>query len=349
MATTSPGPEVSLEPNGGHAATSAQAVVIPAELEKALFLRFWAWLGIVAGILFTLGGVTAGAVGFWITSHLTNVGERATSTASAAAKAAVDASSSTMASRIEEVLMRSKELYSQSFALATELARSAGASTEHARTIKANLDESNQLLTSLRAAASLSPERHAGLNQSELISALSKNVDFARLAATGLGGLFQGAVLAFDSSSCPDGWQAFSDGAGKFLMGSNSQRPFRSVGGAETVVLSALNLPEHSHETLVGVLAGTSPFGHSAAPNPQAIFGARQGLTFVANTAPAGFQKPTPIGILPPYISLTLCRKACRLIHASSARRERRRSGRRGRRKVLRNIPAGFGFAPVCS
>jgi len=302
---------------GGSEKEAANSIPLP--LERAIFVRFWLWLGIVSAVAMALAGgaITSGAL--WINTYLAQVTRDANDAAKVAANSAVAAAVedriSTIAARVDEAVKRASELHSQSFSLAAEMGRSTGASSEHLRIIRANLDESNAILNSLRTAASITLARPGGvLNQGEIATSLSQSTDFARLVALGFGGLLQGSVLAFDVPSCPDGWQPFTEANGRFIIGSGdserTRRSFRSNGGQEGIMLTIEHLPAHTHETLVGVLDKTSPFGQSINANSAAIHGVRQAPAFLSNTGPAGRATPTTVPLMPPFFALTYCKKS---------------------------------------
>ncbi len=54
-----------------------------------------------------------------------------------------------------------------------------------------------------------------------------------------------GAVMAFNLSSCPDGWSPFTEANDRFIMG--SQANLREKGGNSEIQLTIGQLPRHSH------------------------------------------------------------------------------------------------------
>lgn len=55
----------------------------------------------------------------------------------------------------------------------------------------------------------------------------------------------QWAVMAFDLSTCPDGWSRYTKADDRFIMWSNSN--FGSVWGNSSVSLEVKHIPNHSH------------------------------------------------------------------------------------------------------
>lgn len=54
-----------------------------------------------------------------------------------------------------------------------------------------------------------------------------------------------GAVMAFNLTSCPDGWRRFSEADGRFIMGTSNN--IRSRGGTGSIMMKANQLADHSH------------------------------------------------------------------------------------------------------
>lgn len=73
-----------------------------------------------------------------------------------------------------------------------------------------------------------------------------------------------GAVVAFATKTCPTtGWESYEDAEGRFILGwsvdqslqpneSRSFQPYYQVGGAESVMLSIQEMPQHDHTGYVG-------------------------------------------------------------------------------------------------
>lgn len=112
---------------------------------------------------------------------------------------------------------------------------------------------------------------------------------------------FKGAVLAFTSSSCPTGWNEYTEGQGKFILGANSVYPFGQTGGETNHQLTIAEIPSHSHDTVQmigdnnidGVDSTTTHSGDHHNENRQT------GLT----------GENQPFSIMPPFKALTFCKK----------------------------------------
>lgn len=152
----------------------------------------------------------------------------------------------------------------------------------------------------------------------ELIS-LRERVDMLESKVRNLSetGLTSGAVVAFDLvDGCPEGWVMHAQSAGRTIIGqgigrgntrgeaSLTERRYRELGGEETHMLSAAELPAHSHGQ-VGALTGRSlPWlGASgshplpttdAAPNSEFDWSVGEGVSY---------------NIMQPYIVLYYCKK----------------------------------------
>ena len=57
-----------------------------------------------------------------------------------------------------------------------------------------------------------------------------------------------GAVMAFNLSSCPDGWSPFTEANDRFIMG--SQGNLREKGGTSNIKLTIDQLPPHRFHTI---------------------------------------------------------------------------------------------------
>lgn len=56
-----------------------------------------------------------------------------------------------------------------------------------------------------------------------------------------------GAVMAFDATSCPNGWTAISALSGRMIIGSGGGYALGDEGGAATITLTEAQIPGHSH------------------------------------------------------------------------------------------------------
>ncbi len=77
----------------------------------------------------------------------------------------------------------------------------------------------------------------------QLMDGLSKMQ--AQLPSTHGGTIPAGAVMAFNLSSCPDGWSPFTEANDRFIMG--SQGNLREKGGNKEIMMQANQLADHSH------------------------------------------------------------------------------------------------------
>lgn len=121
-----------------------------------------------------------------------------------------------------------------------------------------------------------------------------------------------GAILMFQNSKntgCPNGWTLFTEGDGRFLLGTSGDRSvYRrlELGGEATVVLTLDNLPTHTHQIIEG--------------RGVAVFDQRGGVGNVGGAAPSHLVQPRNLSItqsggglphnnMPPYIALLVCKK----------------------------------------
>lgn len=119
------------------------------------------------------------------------------------------------------------------------------------------------------------------------------------------GGVPSHAVLPFDiATGCPNGWQDFTDGAGRTIIGTGASpnlttRRYRDVGGKEKHQLTIPEMPKHSHSGNVGT-GGESFEHHQSNPRmPSTQWQDRTGFT----------GENQPHENMPPYIALNLCKK----------------------------------------
>ena len=74
-----------------------------------------------------------------------------------------------------------------------------------------------------------------------------------------------GAVVAFDLSVCPDGWDNFNPAAGRTIVGVGrseelTERTLLERGGSETHTLTIAEIPPHTHSGNIGT--GGASFEH---------------------------------------------------------------------------------------
>ena len=158
----------------------------------------------------------------------------------------------------------------------------------------------------------------AFLAQGPLVAALG-GVTKADLAAAvdnriRAGGLLNRAVVAFDATTCPEGWSEFTNGRGKFVLGTSDVYSTGVSGGAETATLDRRHLPKHSHafkDTYFAEARNRVPPNamDTEIPDRRGLKGEYDhdnvGWAKQSTTAIAG--EDIPFSIMPPYIVLTLC------------------------------------------
>ena len=118
-------------------------------------------------------------------------------------------------------------------------------------------------------------------------------------------------IVPFDrNGGCPPGWEEFTDGQGRVIIGQGqgidlTNRTYRETLGEESITLSVENIPRHSHylwaRSIVDQGDGVSVA--SGYDHEDATSGMRT-RDLISETAPA---PNAPIQILPPYIALYWC------------------------------------------
>lgn len=120
------------------------------------------------------------------------------------------------------------------------------------------------------------------------------------------GGVPPGMVAAFDvQGACPTGWVEFSDASGRTIIGAGqgeglSKRKYRDTGGKEQKTLTIPELPPHTHPG--NVSTGGFSFEHHKWNDRL------PGQNWKPETGSTGEGKP--FDIMPPFIALTVCKKA---------------------------------------
>jgi hypothetical protein len=123
----------------------------------------------------------------------------------------------------------------------------------------------------------------------------------------------QGAVVAFNATSCPDGWTPYQHAEGRAILGVGRISPdgpellLEQVGGARQVALRIQNLPAHKHDTLLAAQREYSEWGQG--PARTSVWGTKADYHETGLTSSVGSETPTPFEILPPYVALRCCRK----------------------------------------
>ena len=122
---------------------------------------------------------------------------------------------------------------------------------------------------------------------------------------------FRGAIAAFDSERCPDGWEPFNDANGRVIIGAGAStglttRNVDETGGVETHTLTTQELPTHKHKTVEAGDSSNSTWGVSSGMNGR--HGVRWQNPFATSyTEPVGGNKPHEN--MPPFFVLQYCRK----------------------------------------
>ena len=118
-----------------------------------------------------------------------------------------------------------------------------------------------------------------------------------------------GAVVAFNTLKCPEAWERYSGADNRSVVGiaEGSQAPAGQQSGSSQVVIQLSNMPQHQHDTAVGVQPTFRGWGQG--PGKTAIAGVGVGEYATALSSPVGEATPTPIRIEPPTVSLRYCVK----------------------------------------
>ena len=121
-----------------------------------------------------------------------------------------------------------------------------------------------------------------------------------------------GTIAFFDRPNCPDGWEEFKEGSGRFLIASGDGYNYLSKGGQKEVALSIAQMATHSHKatgrTSKGFTEAASTWRGGGSPGPKPTYVGNASESKVDITMePTGEGKPHDN--MPPYLTLTLCRK----------------------------------------
>ncbi len=177
-------------------------------------------------------------------------------------------------------------------------------------------------------------EQGDGLKAVECVAALAARID--AMEAEKSRSIAQGAVMAFDLGSCPNGWSPFADAQSRFIVGAGfgrsdvpmhaenlSTHTYRSSGGEEQVVLSASQTPSHVHklddayfaETPLympeGIKSATIPpgTGHAGSPITKKASVDNDNVAWLRETSTHPSEGNQPHNNMPPYIALYFCKK----------------------------------------
>ena len=119
-------------------------------------------------------------------------------------------------------------------------------------------------------------------------------------------------VLPFKDVVCPKGWSPYTKAAGRFVIGIGKDPRGRGyaleeLGGDSRVTISNSNLPQHQHDTLIGVSPSYAIWG--VGPSKTAVYGTQAAAAQTGMTSVAGEGQPSPMIVLPPYVGLLFCEK----------------------------------------
>lgn len=143
---------------------------------------------------------------------------------------------------------------------------------------------------------------------------ISLTIDSSRVikgCGSSASGIPSGAVLAFNSASCPPGW-VVSDGApgtvdlqGKNIIGVSPTKPLRDSSGNETHLLQVNELAPHRHEFAYLSLKGRDK--DAVAGSTDTNIDNMETVTRNTEKTPSGGQ--VPFSIMDPYVALLYCQK----------------------------------------
>ncbi|MCW0236533.1 MAG: hypothetical protein OJJ21_23250 [Ferrovibrio sp.] len=122
------------------------------------------------------------------------------------------------------------------------------------------------------------------------------------------GGTPAGSVMAFNLASCPSGWTALNDSAGRFIVGVGTLGPdnysLGGTGGEARHTLSVAEIPSHTH-SMATLDLGANPYSGGATKGP---YNRSWGPGETAPpTEPTGGGEPHENR--PPYLALLYCQK----------------------------------------
>lgn len=120
----------------------------------------------------------------------------------------------------------------------------------------------------------------------------------------------RGAVIAFTSERCPEGWSRYSDVDGRMIVGVGRRAgaskefiySFKDTGGEEEHTLTIAELPGHSHNSNYALNGQSLPWGPGSHPIPTSAANKGAATDWIAG----GGQ---PHNNMPPYIALHFCKK----------------------------------------
>ncbi len=119
-----------------------------------------------------------------------------------------------------------------------------------------------------------------------------------------------GAVVAFDKE-CPDGWDPFHAGAGRFLIGTGkvgeTTIKLGKPGGSHEHTLTVPEMPEHTHDDIEGRLLLVQKSSDTTATEVDRTGHNEINIRHGVRMKVSGEGKPHPI--MPPYVPVSFCEK----------------------------------------
>ena len=137
------------------------------------------------------------------------------------------------------------------------------------------------------------------------VATLRRQVEEMQTQLTGLSPIPRGTVGAFNLAECPIGWEYFSAGAGRGIIGSGqgqglTNRTLLESGGEETHTLTEAEMPSHTHPGTIASDSGPNA-AHLAVQDPQNLPQYRGAIGATGGSQPHNNMQP--------YIALLFCQK----------------------------------------
>lgn len=110
-------------------------------------------------------------------------------------------------------------------------------------------------------------------------------------------GVPAGAVMAFDLSTCPTGWTAFTAAANRNVVGVGTSYTLGQTGGEASHTLTVAEMPSHAHNIVFNK--------HFAADGGNGDFGPGTGNNYSTDATGGGAAH----NVLDPYVALLYCKK----------------------------------------
>jgi len=115
-----------------------------------------------------------------------------------------------------------------------------------------------------------------------------------------------GAIVAFDGSGCPEGWEEYNNAKGKVVIGADHKSfTVGDKGGNATITIEEKNLPPHSHKQKLSGGPGQLPgFVHTTG---QAWSYTAHGIN-IDHKTDGGNGKKERLSNMQPWIALRYCK-----------------------------------------